>query len=199
MKIPVPAATMQQLQATLSPDQQRLLWPQAGRHEAAERFYSLINEPPHNAGGESPAMLAMQHLFRVTLNTLGSFSGFLPQVLLNITERGAGSVSEVIEDRLRPDMIIVYDSCTLMIGEDKAPHKLQAAQADIRSYGEGGLSATHYGSVPGIPAYAASGTQLRFMFISSNGQVHAGAGQAASASGIWAVLRGLKASVLLLG
>ena len=58
-----------------------------------------------------------------------------------------------------------------MIGEDKVPGLMHEAINDLKSYAQGGLVAAQYGAVPGIPAYAASGHELQFCFISRDGQV----------------------------
>ena len=77
----------------------------------------------------------------------------------------------VICDRGRPDTLVICNMCTVMIGEDKVPGLMHEAIKDLKSYAQGGLVAAQYGAVPGIPAYAASGHELQFCFISHDGQV----------------------------
>lgn len=81
------------------------------------------------------------------------------------------SVDHVAGRRPLPAMVIVSDRCTLMIGEDQQEGRLRDAASNIRFYAYPRLPAVQYGRVPGIPAYAASGTKLQFMYIQTDGQV----------------------------
>ena len=58
-----------------------------------------------------------------------------------------------------------------MIGEDKAPGMMDTAIGDLKNYVKEGFGASQYGSIPGLPAYAASGLLLQFCYIASNGTV----------------------------
>ena len=73
--------------------------------------------------------------------------------------------------RGRPDTLVICSQCTVMIGEGKIPGLMHEAVKDLKSYAQGGLGTAYYDAVPGIPAYAASGHELQFCFISRDGQV----------------------------
>ena len=57
----------------------------------------------------------------------------------------------------------------MLIGEHTEAGKLQEAATDIQEHGKLGIPAAQYGSIPGIPAYAAPGNELQFMFIPRGG------------------------------
>lgn len=164
-------ATWQHLQSELLDEELELLEALPG-HRITVKFSYLLMDAPFDLGKESRTTAAMQQLIPV-LHLMGMYSGMqvLPNVWGNRSERGAGSVSSVVAPRLRPDCVVVSQSCTVMIGEDKEEGKLQQAISDIKFYARAGLPAVQYGTVPGIPAYAAAGTELQFLYIKRNGTV----------------------------
>lgn len=143
------------------------------------RLSLLIDDVPYDYGCEGRTTHFMQDLLKL-LDALGRYSGHnvLPSVQSNRTEKKACSRSSAVASRMRPDIFVVYNSCTLMIGEDKEGGKLTEATADIQQYVNARLPAAQYGSVPGILAYAASGTELQFMYIQQDGQVRLGVQEA---------------------
>ena len=91
------------------------------------------------------------------------------QVRLNRSEGGTSSAS--MAQKCRPDLIIVASCCTLLVGEDKVANHLSDAVIDLKRKLQSGFSAAHYGSVPYILGYAASGTEVIFVAIDASGQV----------------------------
>lgn len=174
MKIPVADSAMNILQANLNDGLMQLLQPVLGYHVGVSFFTRFLLEQPYDAGKEGTATLAMQVLFHEVMRTLGRYSmqGSVPKVRYNLTERGAGSTSGAVGARLRPDLTVVVKACTALLGEDKEDGCLRLGISDMENYVTGGLPASQYGSVPGLPAYAASGLDLQFLFITREGQVH---------------------------
>lgn len=160
MRIPVLSVSMRVLREKLTPELLQALRAVPGAHTAAWKFGALICDAPFDVGSEGTALIHMQLLFNNIFTILGSNStaGFLPAIRYNGTS-------------LRPDMLIIYGACTLLIGKSKAEGKLMEAVNDIKAFALGCLPAACYGAVPGIPAYAASGTTLQFLFIDKAGVV----------------------------
>ena len=115
-------------------------------------------------------------------------------VNLNKTERAAGSHSSAVSSggkrmkvtgssdkvdskgapsRSRPDTLVVVHQATLLIGEDKPAGNMLAALNDIKAYCKSGINRHHYGAVPCLLAYAASGCIISFLLISMDGSVSA--------------------------
>lgn len=167
----MPASILPWLKDNLNPTLWTLLNPVQGLQSPASKLSDLIVDPPMADGKEGSTELTMQLMFRTLMRILGTLSAWRvrPDVLFNLTERGSGSSSSAAGPRLLPDMIVTCASCTMLIGEGKEADKLLEAEADIKVYGKLGIPAALYGIVPGIPAYAASGSKLQFMFIPRGG------------------------------
>lgn len=165
---------MPMLKPHLNSKQMAVLKPVQGQHAVAALFSRFILNAPRNHGREGTATIGMLTLFADTLDALGNPSGYdvLPDVRWNLNSgSGSGSISGIVAAGLRPAMTIIHNSCTILLGEHKAPDNLQEAATDIKKYAEGGLPSALYGDIPGIPAYAAAGTCLRFLYIKSDGEV----------------------------
>jgi hypothetical protein len=173
MKIPVAASGMPMLQNKLSPELMQLLQPVTGHHLAVSKLNNFLLEQPYDFGKEATTSFIIMQLFKDVFSHFSELStnGIASKVQHNRTEAGAGSKSSAVGRRLRPDTLIVVEACTLLMGEDKEEDSLQTAINDIKAYVAGGLPTAQYGSAPGIPAYAASGLQLQFLFIKRTGQV----------------------------
>jgi hypothetical protein len=110
-----------------------------------------------------------------TLNTHSTTH--LPfHIRLNKAERAAGSISSAVSAtgaacRLRPDTLVIVNQATLLIGEDKEALKLKQALEDVKAYVKGGINTHHYGGIPGMLGYAASGFELTFLLVRPDGQV----------------------------
>lgn len=62
-------------------------------------------------------------------------------------------------------------SATVYIAEDKAQGKMMDATRQLQDYASGGLNANHYGDLQYIFGHAAALPELRFVIITSRGQV----------------------------
>eukprot|EP00245_Coleochaete_scutata_P005940 TRINITY_DN1996_c0_g1_i5.p1 TRINITY_DN1996_c0_g1~~TRINITY_DN1996_c0_g1_i5.p1 ORF type:complete len:584 (-),score=89.29 TRINITY_DN1996_c0_g1_i5:252-2003(-) len=87
------------------------------------------------------------------------------RLLLNSSEDGS---SRVLRGGCRPDTLILADDCTLLVGEDKKGGNLKGAYDDLRDK-LCGLNRLHYGNVPYILAYAASGSRIQLFNLSTHG------------------------------
>lgn len=156
-------------------DEELQLLEAAPGHRITVKFSYLLMDAPYDYGAcdSSTAAIMMQQLLSTVLPLLGRNSCLqvLPRIWSSCSGCGAGSVSSDIGAGLRPACVVVCHSCTVMIGEDKEEGKLQQAISSVRSYARAGLPAAQYGAVPGIPAYAAAGTELQFLFIKRDGTV----------------------------
>ena len=140
---------------------------------AASVMHHVIRKQPTDVGSEQTTTCCLFDLLD-NVNTQLSVvwsgeEGFKLQ--LNRTEKQAGSTSAATPDRTRPDTLIIHNSCTVLLGEDKITGQLGAALADLEVYAKGGLDPYHYGSICGLPAYAASGFLVQFCFITQGGHV----------------------------
>lgn len=173
LRIPIPITAHNSLQSQLDSSRLQLLRAVDGYHYASAAFAALITKPPRDHGTEMTTTCAMSSFLGNTFDILSALSGVTlsPTVILNCTERGAGSLSGAVPGQSRPDSLVVHAHSTVMIGEDKDNGKLQDAIRDLRGYVKGGLGAVQYRTIPGIIAYAAAGVQLQFCFISKAGEV----------------------------
>jgi hypothetical protein len=153
--------------------QVNLLRAVTGCHQAANKLGCLIRDAPVMAGKELGTTIAMFNLLSPVMVLLRDFSGLhLPlSIELNVTEKQAGSNSSATTRRSRPDTLIIYGNSTLMLGEDKDVDLMPEALDDLQRYASGGLGICQYASIPGLPAYAASGFQLQFCFIDKSGNL----------------------------
>lgn len=196
MKIPIMASSMPLLSGALSKAERDVLLPLPGQLLTAQ-VSALICNTPYNFGRESQTRHAVLQLLMM-LDTLGGRSnmGALPAIHSNPSERqyedsrhllvdssaGFGSklgtegmgMGSAVGSGLRPDTVIVCANTTLMIGVEREADGLYQAMYDIQKYARGGLPVVRYGGVHGIPAYAAAGTELQFLFIKRDGQVRCG-------------------------
>ena len=144
-----------------------------GCHQSANKLGCLIRDAPVMAGKELGTTIAMFNLMSPVMILLRDFSGsHLPlSIELNVTEKQAGSSSSATPGRTRPDTLVIYGNSTLMLGEDKDADLMEDALKDLQHYVAGGLGKCQYASIPGLPAYAASGLQLQFCFIDKSGDL----------------------------
>lgn len=159
--------------SALSGQDMSLLRPVAGNHRATAAFSRLLEQPFAHAGNELKTTVTVYNMFFEIFRILETYSGIGLGIRLHLnrTEKATGSRSSAVTAHDRPDTLVVYNLATLMIGEDKADFLMLEAINDLQSYVKGGLGAGQYGSVPGIPGYAASGFELQFCYISRAGQV----------------------------
>jgi hypothetical protein len=124
---------------------------------------------PQNAT-EMHTTVMMAKFIDGVFETLNSNSHLaLPyQTLYNSIERGTSS-STIVQNK-RPDTIITVDYCTLLVGEDTSPGKLNMALDDLQAKVTN-LSKPHYGEVRYLLAYAASGSQVQVCIIADGAQV----------------------------
>jgi hypothetical protein len=176
--IPVPSSTKAALASKLDVNQLSVLSAVDDFHAAAAKFAALICEPPLDAGSELRTTCAVFSMMGGVFATLNTHSTtHLPfHIRLNKTERAAGSFSSAVSAagaacRLRPDTLVIVNQATLLIGEDKEALKLKDALEDVKAYVKGGINRHHYGSIPGMLAYAASGFELTFLLVRPDGQV----------------------------
>ena len=147
-----------------------------GYDYATAEFARLIANKLGNStssDSELKTTIAMYNLLNSIFSILDTYSGTTlhTSINLNRTEKGSGSLSCAVQSRARPDTVVVHSMSTVMIGEDKMDNMLNNAICDLKDYVKGGLGAAQYGRIPGIPAYAASGLQLQFCYITREGEV----------------------------
>jgi hypothetical protein len=172
LRIPVPSNLFDTLESMLG-NQVSVLKAVRGCHQAANKFGCLIRDLPATTGKELGTTITMFNLLHSLMVLLRDFSGsHLPlSIELNVTEKQAGSSSSVTTRRSRPDTLVVYGNSTLMLGEDKDVDLMKEAMEDLKCYVAGGLGRCQYATIPGLPAYAASGLQLQFCFIDKSGDL----------------------------
>ena len=90
-------------------------------------------------------------------------------IFQNSTEPLRSTSSKELQDRLRPDTIVVMNQCTLLLGEDKVAD-IKLAMKDLERKRRP-LHALHYGDVRFLLAYAAAGTEYQWLWISSDGRM----------------------------
>jgi hypothetical protein len=180
-QIPFPAPAKAALGRQLDVNQLKMLRAVDGYHDTAVTFDRLISPTPLDAGGELRTTCAMFHMMGTVFTALGiSTIRLAYNIHLNKTERNAGSISSAVAKKgavynLRPDTLLVVDVATLLIGEDKVEGQRDQAIADIKAYVKDGINAHHYGAIPGLLAYAASGLELNFLLVKPTGEVRVGA------------------------
>jgi hypothetical protein len=173
--IPIPKATLNALSTSLDEPRLRLLHGVPGYHQVAANFGSYLATTPPDLGSELTASHAMTTLMEcVVFRPLDTYSSAKLDYALthNMPEKRSSSVSDGLIPRCWPDMLVIVDGATMLIGEVRTHGNLQQAIQDIKGYvGKGGLSAQQYGQVPGILAYAAAGLVVQFLFITADGKV----------------------------
>ena len=90
-------------------------------------------------------------------------------IFQNTTEPQRSTSSKAVQDRLRPDTIVVMNQCTLLLGEDKVGD-IKLAMKDLERKRRP-LHALHYGDVRFLLAYAAAGTEFQWLWMSSDGRL----------------------------
>lgn len=84
-------------------------------------------------------------------------------LLLNKASQLSSVSSHAVACKLRPDTMLIAESCTLMLGEDQHTD-LAAACADLERK-RVDLSGMHYGPLKFMLGYAAAGTVLQWCFL----------------------------------
>jgi hypothetical protein len=173
--ISIPKTTLVALSKTLNEPRLRLLHGVPGYHEVAANFGSYLATTPSDFGSELTTSHAMATLMEcVVFRPLDTYSSTKLDYAFtqNKSEKHSNSMSNSLIPGCRPDMLVIVDEATLLIGEDKQHGNLPQAIKDIEGYVQtGGLSPQQYGQVPGILGYAAAGLVVQFLFIQADGKV----------------------------
>ena len=104
------------------------------------------------------------------LSKFSKFAGRIKHSIFeNTTEPQRSTSSKAVQDRLRPDTIVVMNQCTLLLGKDKVGD-IKIAMKDLERKGQP-LHALHYGDVRFLLAYAAAGTDFQWLWMSSDGRL----------------------------
>lgn len=88
---------------------------------AAAKFARLVADPPVDAGSELTSTVAVINMFNGVFALMAQYHNpsITLQLSANKTERQAGSSSQLVGPRLRPDELFVWQMCTMMLCEDK--------------------------------------------------------------------------------
>ena len=188
-------STLKEVEATLFPDQSNIRLPVtrlyhayvAMRHSklAAEHLEpadpsSLVvtltellqTETKEHLSEEATHHLVVEFISKV-FKCLSKFSRVAGRVkhsiFQNSTKPLRSTSSKALQDRLRPDTIVVMNQCTLLLGEDRAAD-IKLAMKDLERKRRP-LHALHYGHVRFLLAYAAAGTEYQWLWMSSDGSM----------------------------
>eukprot|EP00611_Tribonema_gayanum_P026521 TRINITY_DN633_c0_g2_i4.p1 TRINITY_DN633_c0_g2~~TRINITY_DN633_c0_g2_i4.p1 ORF type:complete len:312 (+),score=30.99 TRINITY_DN633_c0_g2_i4:1761-2696(+) len=117
---------------------------------------------------------AVISFFTAVFDTLREYSPVVLSDLLflNSSERGTSSTS--ISKGKRPDTLVQVNSTTLLVGEEKPLVGLLFAIEDLRKKIVN-LNRSHFGDVPFVLAWAASGSQIQFFIATANDKVSSAA------------------------
>eukprot|EP00611_Tribonema_gayanum_P026520 TRINITY_DN633_c0_g2_i3.p1 TRINITY_DN633_c0_g2~~TRINITY_DN633_c0_g2_i3.p1 ORF type:complete len:498 (+),score=75.44 TRINITY_DN633_c0_g2_i3:332-1825(+) len=115
---------------------------------------------------------AVISFFTAVFDTLREYSPVVLSDLLflNSSERGTSSTS--ISKGKRPDTLVQVNSTTLLVGEEKPLVGLLFAIEDLRKKIVN-LNRSHFGDVPFVLAWAASGSQIQFFIATANDKLEA--------------------------
>ena len=164
-QIPVTYRHYQQAKAK-RPDAAQHFLTEGGDAEVAVAFTACVaREPPAElTSGSHTAGLIQQFLF-TAFEGLRSYSRDRLQysIRLNESKRDRSHTSRSQKEKVRPDIMVIVSSCTLLLGEDKHAN-LAAAFQDLQSK-RVDLSSRHYKDVTFLLAYAAAETSFQWFFL----------------------------------
>jgi hypothetical protein len=120
-KIPLHRTVVVALVASLPTSLHACLKAVDGYHKVAADFASMVEDTPTDLGSELTATLAVVSLCTRVFTLLDKFHpaniGIITRA--NKSETQAGSSSQLVGAKLRPDELFIWEMCTLMLCEDK--------------------------------------------------------------------------------
>lgn len=163
LKVPVLALYYQQM---LSQGSSQHLVPEVDVASAVVTFTELLQASPDLPfNSEQDTSLYVCRFVRRVWRTLAKYSPTRLQysLVVNKASQLSSVSSDAIARKLRPDTMLIAESCTLMLGEDKHTD-LAAAFADLERK-RVDLSGMYYGPLKFMLGYAAGGTVLQWCFL----------------------------------
>ena len=163
LKVPVLALYYQQM---LSQGSSQCLVPEVDVASAVVTFTELLQASPDLPfSSEQDTSLYVCDFVRRVWRTLAKYSPTRLQysLLFNKASQLSSVSSHATARKLRPDTMLIAESCTLMLGEDKHTD-LAAAFADLKRK-RVDLSGIHYGPLKFMLGYAAAGTVVQWCFL----------------------------------
>ncbi len=167
LQVPVTDVFYQQMRVLHGPQQHLLSCSRAA--SAVVTFTELLQtNPAVPFSSEDDTSMLVRNFIGRCWATLESYSPtkLHHDLLFNKSSQLSNVSSHAVATKLRPNVMLVAQRCTLLLGEDKYTN-LQAAVTDLERK-RVNLSDMHYGPVRFLLGYAAAGTMVRWYYLPSS-------------------------------
>ena len=131
------------------------------------RLSGLLCASPFEVHSEITTTACIISYFQAVFECLLLYSSTKLGFKMFCNKAEATSSSAVTQPRTCPDTHLVVNSCTLLVGEDKGEGHMWDAQRDVLRKMTN-LNPLHYGAVPYLLAYIASGSVVQFLMLTGN-------------------------------
>lgn len=134
-KIPLPHSVVEDLRSKLPAEFLSCLKAVHGYNQAIAKLANLVQSTPVNLGSEQTSTVAVISLCTTVFDLMAIYHkpkiNILPRA--NKSEAQAGSSSQLIGAKLRPDELFIWQKCTLMVCEDKVSDGLKVLEVLVDS------------------------------------------------------------------
>lgn len=148
----------------------RGIWRADHGSSAVFKLTGLLRLQPRNTESEADTSQLAATFICTVCDLLGDHSPYraVHKALFGCAEPSGSTSSNAVQSRRRPDTIVIMNECTLMLTKDKVAD-IKLAMEDLRSK-RVELNALHHGPMSFLPAYAAAGTRMQWLWMSSDGE-----------------------------